>query len=717
MKSNLADYLQIILPHLSPEIAAPTALSHLQKLAHLSAPIPRAGFEIRLDKENTQVDLQQGIYLQNNEPRILAQHINNLALSHQEFKQPAWDSIRQFCELWSDSNSSLYHKIAEFWLEFDINDAESQLLIPSIFIGIKPDYFDSEEAFNLIKNTLELLWQKPINDSLYRNLYSCFTACIAPAKISHVGIMLSRQVEVLRLNISKLPPYETISYLQKIGYPYPLNKIENLVIELLDIVDNVRLCLDVGTDIYPQIGLECYFNESSGLDPRWLPFLDNLIAQGLCTPQKRDALINWVGFTTPNSSVQPWATHLIAESLLQTPDSLSVLERGLSHIKITYKPQYPLQAKAYLGFIHRWLKPNSVKIVEKFINSSSSQENEVKSLHSQLNEAITAAINFLLNARNQGGWWRDFNFKQDGGRSDEWVTAYVGTALTTQPDTQAQQAAQWAWNLLAKRRQITEGWGYNPLAPADADSTIWALQLANALGEWNCERVQKTLDFLEQHLDINGGIATYLETLARPYVEMKYQYTPGTALVDGWCSPHPCVTAAAANLEHFGETSVEFLRQTQRDDGSWQGYWWHDDDYATALATQALARKRNPKDIQRVQLAIEWAAKRINGNGAVYSTVHGNDSPFATALCVKILNLADSEEEKKVLLQQAVNWLIENQLSNGSWESSAIFRLPHPAVINPNDCKCHNFPDDRRLFTTATVLAALSGVQRSAIAL
>ncbi|PHM06460.1 prenyltransferase/squalene oxidase repeat-containing protein [Nostoc sp. 'Peltigera malacea cyanobiont' DB3992] len=192
---------------------------------------------------------------------------------------------------------------------------------------------------------------------------------------------------------------------------------------------------------------------------------------------------------------------------------------------------------------------------------------------------------------------------------------------------------------------------------------------------------------------------------------MKYQYTPGTALVDGWCSPHPCVTAAAANLKHFGETSVEFLRQTQRDDGSWQSYWWHDDDYATALATQALARKRNPKDIQRVQLAIQWAAKRINTNGAVYSTVHGNDSPFATALCVKILNLADSEEEKKVLLQQAVNWLIENQLSNGSWESSAIFRLPHPAVVNPNDCKCHNFPDDRRLFTTATVLAALSGVQ------
>jgi hypothetical protein len=49
-----------------------------------------------------------------------------------------------------------------------------------------------------------------------------------------------------------------------------------------------------------------------------------------------------------------------------------------------------------------------------------------------------------------------------------------------------------------------------------------------------------------------------------------------------------------------------------------------------------------------------------------------------------------------------------NQLSDGSWESSAMFRLPKPNITNPNDYPCHNFPDDRRLFTTATVLTALS---------
>ncbi|WP_143874237.1 hypothetical protein [Nostoc sp. 'Peltigera malacea cyanobiont' DB3992] len=60
---TLADSLNTILPALSTELATPTSLSYLQKLAKLSVPIPRAGFEIRLNKQNSQVDLQQGIFL------------------------------------------------------------------------------------------------------------------------------------------------------------------------------------------------------------------------------------------------------------------------------------------------------------------------------------------------------------------------------------------------------------------------------------------------------------------------------------------------------------------------------------------------------------------------------------------------------------------------------------------------------------------------------
>ena len=269
---TLTNSLQNVLAHISSEIATPTAISHLQKLAKLSAPIPRAGFEIRLDKDNSQVDLQQGIYLQNKEPQILVEHINKLALSHQEFNQPVWNRIREFCKIWSDSSSDLYSAISDIWLEFDIHESNPDLLTPCIFLGINRDSFEPSTTFSIIKTALELLYGQPINDSLCSNLYRCFTACTTPTRISHVGVMLSRQIEALRINVSKIPIYEISNYLQEIAYPNPTEEIEALVDEILDTFDNVRLCFDVGKKIYPTLGLECFFDKQSGLESKMVAF-------------------------------------------------------------------------------------------------------------------------------------------------------------------------------------------------------------------------------------------------------------------------------------------------------------------------------------------------------------------------------------------------------------------------------------------------------------
>lgn len=355
MSRAFADSLQIVIPHLSPKIATPIALSRIQTVAKLLAPIEIAGFEIRLDQENAQIDLQQKISSQNNEQKILAEYIA-VASSHQEFKETAWSRIQQFCEVWSDRNSFLHNAITEIWLEFDLNESTHQLLIPSIFIGLNRDLKDSEQAFNITKYTIELLWGQPISDSLYSNLYRCFTICTAPTYISHVGVMLSRQIEALRINVSCLSPDKITSYLQTIGYPESTKEIEILVMQLCSCVDNVRLCLDVGTAIYPKVGLECSFRQQHGLEPSWFTLLDDLVARGLCTPEKRDGLLSWPGNINLISSLHSWSTHITTESFSQP---LSIVERRLSHIKITYQPQHPLEAKAYLGFIHKKLVRNS----------------------------------------------------------------------------------------------------------------------------------------------------------------------------------------------------------------------------------------------------------------------------------------------------------------------------------------------------------------------
>ncbi|MEH2424171.1 MAG: prenyltransferase/squalene oxidase repeat-containing protein [Nostoc sp.] len=709
MKPTLADSFNIILPYLATDIAVPTALSHLQKLAKLSAPIPRAGFEIRLNKENWQVDLQQGIFYQDNEPKILVNYLSTFASYNYEFKQPVWNQIRQFCEVWSNPTDCIKN-INEIWLEFDNTDSAIEQLIPSIFIALKNcNSLEAKKAFNIVKSTLELLCQ-PIPDSLYSNLYRCFTACVTPAYISHVGIMLSRQVEALRINVSKLPIYQIGSYLQQIGYIQETNEIEKLVNKLLDTFDHVRLCLDVGTKIYPQIGLECFFEQQSGLEPRWSPFLDDLVAKGLCTPKKRDALIAWVGYTTPRNSKEPWASHLIAESLLQPPESLSILDRRLSHIKLTYKPECSLEAKAYIGFVHQWLKNKSIEnncqsqTLINFQNGNLPKTSDELS-HNQLNQVIDAAIRFLLNSANQKGWWCDFDIDSRKKRSDEWVTAYVGTVLASLSNEKAQQAAHHVWRLLLSRHQSSPGWGYNGFAPPDADSTAWTLRLATALGE-KSQRIQTAFDFIAQHISLSGGVVCYLEK------ELAFDTNANSASFKGWCGIHTCVTAAVAGLEQIKASSVEFLRNTQLENGSWKAYWWYDHEYATALAAEALAMDDYQRHSQQVQLAIDWAASRINSNGAVYSRQYGDDSAFATAWCVRTLDLAKEKQYLSTKLNQAVNWLINTQKADGSWASSALMRFPDPAdILEPDSSSSPVIPDDKRIFTTATVLAALSRVQ------
>ncbi len=707
---TLTDSLQNVLAHISSEIATPTAISDLQKLAKLSAPIPRAGFEIRLDKENSQVDLQQGISLQNKEPQILVEHINKLALSHQEFNQPVWNRIREFCKIWSDSSSDLYSAISDIWLEFDIHESNPDLLTPCIFLGINRDSFEPSKTFSIIKTALELLYGQPIDDSLCSNLYRCFTACTTPTRISHVAAMLSRKIEALRINVSKIPIYAITTYLQEIGYSNATEEIEALVDEILESFDNVRLCFDVGKKIYPTLGLECFFNKQSGLDPRWLPFLDNLVAKGLCTSEKRNGLIAWVGNTTPSNTTKPWASHLIAESLLQPSENFSILDRRLSHIKLTYKPQSSLQAKAYIGFTHESLNNKSLVNNNQPQNLTSCQNENSSTTsgelsQSRLNQAIEAATRFLLNSSNQKGWWLDFDTYLHSKTSDEWVTAYVGTALASLNNEKAKLAAHRAWNLLLSRRQSSPGWGYNSFAPPDADSTAWTLRLATALGEIQSQRAASASQFLVKHLSSCGGVVCYLPD------ELDNTGNADSKSIEGWCSTHTCVTSAVAGLEGINAPSINYLRNTQLEDGSWKAYWWYDDEYVTALAAEALAKDNYQHNYQQVQLAIEWAASRIDCSGAVYSHQYGDRSAFATAWCVRTLALAE-DKHYYYKLHQAVNWLIDTQKTDGSWDASALVRFSKPSdILDPDISPGRIMPDDKRIFTSATVLAALSVVK------
>src|SRR3712207_6308155 len=137
-----------------------------------------------------------------------------------------------------------------------------------------------------------------------------------------------------------------------------------------------------------------------------------------------------------------------------------------------------------------------------------------------MRDAITAAIDYLLLRQATDGHWEDFDLPT--GRSDAWVTAYVGLVLAhAAPDwPEAGGATRRAASWLARTRPYPVGWGYNASTGPDADSTSYALLLLRAAGLAARDDDEKWLLSLWRP---GEGFATY----------------PGP---EGWAHAHPDVT-------------------------------------------------------------------------------------------------------------------------------------------------------------------------------
>ena len=332
-----------------------------------------------------------------------------------------------------------------------------------------------------------------------------------------------------------------------------------------------------------------------------------------------------------------------------------------------------------------------------------------------IDESLEKTVNFLLKERNKTGWWKDFETL--AGYSDEWVTAYVASALAQSQLPEAKAAAQKAWRLLEKRRFWSKGWGYNKKVPKDTDSTTWALHLAEKTGNEDGRRATRSYKFLFNSINKEGGISTYPnDSPIRFFTGLKRKYS-----FAGWCSPHPSVSAAASSLKYFKNCNriIAYLRNLQNDNGSWTGYWWCDKEYTTLLSINALTQFAAMEDIERINKAVEWVMNRITTGGHIPTEDHLNGSPFATALALQILlgSTNPHDEKTKSMTELLLTWIIKNQEDSGSWTSSARLRVPPPNEMHPERRKNWNRStlgggsirlDQNSLFTASTVLNSLN---------
>lgn len=336
---NGSPVVEVTLPALGESIAMPETRSGLLALSASLPPIDRGGFEVRLAEGAPRVDLQQCVDL-----RARRRLLDDLTAA-----DPGDSPLATLAARWVDPAHPWHKRIVELWLEWDRPSTAEAPSEPAVFVGLWPERTRQAEAREVAHGAIALLLPN-LPQSWLDGLARCFDTP-EPAIVSHVGAMLSRPDARVRVNVKRLQRDTLPSYLEGIGWPGDASSLAQQIAPLWPAADAVTTCVDVGADIGPSVGLELMVGGSE----RWEDLLDLLVDIGLCAPAKRSALLAWPGVDSPPSVDAGWPGRLLVEALLRPARELGVVERRLSHVKVTLAPGRAPLAKGYLWFAHRWV--------------------------------------------------------------------------------------------------------------------------------------------------------------------------------------------------------------------------------------------------------------------------------------------------------------------------------------------------------------------------
>jgi hypothetical protein len=369
--SSFEEYLRPVAATVPPQLISPSAFSDIDGVARV-LPATLAyntfGFECRLAEMAPRADFSVLAGASCGRESLAGLHPTS-TLPARLMTDPIWRRVADFAVQWADPSSPLYRAVDNVWLEFDVDGAPPVIPIPSVFFAPQPSGKEGARGVaykpNLdgyiptIKTVIQLLSGNELAPRKLETLSDCFRALSSVEHVFQVGLMLSRGAEAVRLCITIGSVERAVEYLAGVGWQCSEADVLGVLEPIASLVDRVYLDIDVGETVHRKIGLECYFDENKQprTEPRWGLFLDSLVRDGLCTADKRDALLAYPGYVGENAEGIPWPRALRRASHLLGGRSLSMFIRSLHHVKVVYQPGEGLEAKAYLAVNHHWHTP------------------------------------------------------------------------------------------------------------------------------------------------------------------------------------------------------------------------------------------------------------------------------------------------------------------------------------------------------------------------
>ncbi len=352
MKLTTQDYLRVVSPCLPSRLISSQYVAWISRVAEVLPPSSNFGFECSLASPVPAADFLVAVIPSDGSRSAWAGE-NPLAGPPPETdSDSAWKSVQRFLGAWS--HEAALAPIHDTWLEFDIAEPGSNLPEPSFFFG-----FDDRADRNhpdLVVALVERLLTRPMGERRRQKLLSCFSALPENGLIFQVGLLLARPTDEIRLCTRWLARDEILSYLQRIGWGGSIAELSLLMTELAPLVDAISLDISVEDSVSGSIGLECTIHDQPEGRKRVDSFLQYLVARNACLPAKKEAIFEWLGFSTQESDESRWPTHLLKASRSSSVEGMSTFARTLNHIKISFESEKPVSAKAYLGVRHFWAR-------------------------------------------------------------------------------------------------------------------------------------------------------------------------------------------------------------------------------------------------------------------------------------------------------------------------------------------------------------------------
>lgn len=218
-----------------------------------------------------------------------------------------------------------------------------KIFVPIFFDVNRQGLLDASKRWNLITTALAQFSITPVPEWVLLDTVAQTLSCLPThASIYYVGLMLSRNIDALRLCLKGLRNSEIVPCLVTIGWQgnkYELQKAMQFAVD----ADQIVLHLDVSRTIQDKVGLEIFF-EGIPNRARWTDFFDSLVQAKLCSDAERQAILSWIGIGRIDPAQAPIFQHLGQA----TGKLLKRLGRRINHVKLVCNSDVSLRAKAYL---------------------------------------------------------------------------------------------------------------------------------------------------------------------------------------------------------------------------------------------------------------------------------------------------------------------------------------------------------------------------------